>query len=147
MASPPTRMHPRRSQFRRQLRSQCGMALIEALVSVLIFSFGVLGLVGLEASAIGFSVDAENRDRAGLLANEIASTMWLNNSVTLTSAQSSAYQSKVSNQAQGGLPSGTLTITPTAGTTNSVDIAITWKPPRDATTAAAHQFTTRVILP
>jgi type IV pilus assembly protein PilV len=53
------------------------MALIEALVSILIFSFGVLGLIGLQASAINFSVDAEDRNRAALFANEIASSMWL----------------------------------------------------------------------
>ena len=48
------------------------MALIEVLVSILIFSFGVLGLIGLEASAINYSVDAEDRSRAALFASEIS---------------------------------------------------------------------------
>ena len=116
-------------------------------MSVLIFSVGVIGLIGLEANAISFSVDAEDRNRAAMIANEVASDMWLNNSVTLTSAQSTTWQANVSDMTTGGLPSGTLTITPVAGTTNAADIKITWKPQKDASTDPARQFTTRVILP
>ena len=47
------------------------------------------------------------------------------------------------------MPSGVVTITPVAGTTNSADITITWKPPSpDAATRADNSvLTTRVILP
>lgn len=149
MSSLPTQLHPRRSQSRRsrQRHSQRGVALLEALVSILIFSFGVLGLMGLEASAINFSVDAEDRNRAAVLANEIASSMWLANSVTVTGAQLTAWQGRVNDPTQGGLPGGNVTIIPTAGTTNSVDIALTWQAHTDAAGSQNRQFTTRVILP
>lgn len=127
--------------------SQRGMALMEALISILLFSFGLLGLLGLQASAINFSVDAEDRNRAALLANEIASGMWLAHSVTVTPAQLGVWQSLASSPTGIGLPNGQLTITPTAGTTNSADIVLTWKPQTDTAAGANRQLTTRVILP
>jgi type IV pilus assembly protein PilV len=123
------------------------MALIEALVSILIFSFGVLGLIGLQASAINFSEDAEDRNRATVLANEIASSMWLAGSVTLPAAQVTAWQTQAADPTHIGLPNGTVAITPTGVTTNSVDILITWKPHSDTAAQQTRQFTTRVILP
>lgn len=122
------------------------MALIETLVSLLIFSFGVLGLIGLQAKAINFSIDAEDRSRAALLANEIASSMWLAGTVTVSSAQLTAWQTTVADATHGGLPNGTVTITPTSGIPNSVDVAIGWRAPTDAASAPNRQFTTRIIL-
>jgi len=110
----------------------------------------VLGLIGLEASAINYSVDAEDRNRAALFASEIASTMWLNGTVSMTgtlATQYSTWQTNIANTAlPTGLPNGNLVITPTAGTTNSADIAITWIPQTDKT-ATTRTLTTRVILP
>jgi type IV pilus assembly protein PilV len=123
------------------------MALIEVLISILLFAFGLLGLMGLEATAINLSVDAEDRSRAALFASEVASSMWANNSVTPTAAQYATWQTNIANTAtQTGLPSGTLTITPTAGTTNSADITITWIPLTDKT-SITRRLTTRTILP
>jgi type IV pilus assembly protein PilV len=116
-------------------------------VSLLIFSFGVLGLIGLQASAINFSEDAEDRNRASVLANEIASGMWLAGSVTVPAAQLTTWQTQVADPTHTGLPNGTVAITPTAGTTNSADILITWKPHSDTAAQQTRQFTTRVILP
>lgn len=149
MRSKSTRLFSGRPQSRQlhHARSQHGVALIEALVSILIFAFGVIGLMGLEASAINFSIDAEDRNRAAVLANEIASSMWLANSVTVTATQLNAWQTTAADVAHAGLPNGTVTITTVTGTTRSTDIAITWKPQTDATSAANRQFTTRVILP
>jgi type IV pilus assembly protein PilV len=124
------------------------MALMEALVSILIFSFGVLGLIGLEASAVNFSVDAEDRNRAAVFANEIASNMWLNNSVNnaAITALIPTWNTAVANTAAAGLPNGTVTITTVAGTTRSADIVITWIPVNDKT-AQTRSLSTRVILP
>jgi len=139
----PIRHHAR---MRPQRAPQRGVALIEALVSVLIFSFGVLGLIGLEASAINYSVDAEDRNRATLFASDIASTMWLNGTVTVSAAQLTTWQTNIANPAlPTGLRAGTLSITPTAGTTNSADISIQWTPTTDAN-STTRQLTTRVIL-
>ena len=55
---------------------QSGVMLIEALIAILIFSVGVLGIIGLQASAAKASVDAQFRSEAALLANELIGRMW-----------------------------------------------------------------------
>ena len=134
-------------RFRLRRKPQKGVALIEALVSTVVFSFGLLGLIGLEARAINFSVNAEDRNRAALLANDIASTMWLAGSVTLTPAMLAQFQNQVSNPTAAGLPNGTVAINPVAGSTNSADITITWKATTSLSTDPANRLTTRITLP
>jgi type IV pilus assembly protein PilV len=133
---------------RRAGRTQRGFALLEALISILIFTFGILGLIGLEASAVNSAVDSDDRNRAALFASEIASTMWLNGSVTVSATQYNTWQTAVGDPTKTGVSNGVLTIVaPVAGTTNAADITITWKAPSRAATAASSQLTTRVILP
>ena len=57
-------------------KPQSGVMLLEALIAILIFSLGVLGIVGMQASAIKASRDAKYRTDAGLLANELIGQMW-----------------------------------------------------------------------
>ncbi|MGJ7614689.1 MULTISPECIES: prepilin-type N-terminal cleavage/methylation domain-containing protein [unclassified Variovorax] len=129
-----------------------GFALLEVLVSLLLFSFGLLGMAGLLTRAITVSVDADDRNRAALLANDIASTMWLKNAVAVDTA---AWQTRVSDLAHGGLPNATLSVTAVSGATNSAgaanaaDIVIAWRAvTRDAAAAnAGSRLVTRVVLP
>ncbi len=126
-------------------RRQRGVALIEALIAVLIFSFGVLGLIGLESAAINISVDAEDRNRATVLANDIASAMWLNNlngAISVTPWQTACTTSSQPVY----LPN--CHIAPPAlvgGTTNTYTITITWLPTSD-TTNTTRSFSTQVTL-
>ncbi len=53
-----------------------GGFLLEALVGILIFTLGVLGLVGLQARSIGYMSDAQYRAEAAYLANSYLSKMW-----------------------------------------------------------------------
>ena len=133
-------------------RAQHGMALLECLMALLIFSVGLLGLLGLEARVMNISTDSENRNRAAMLASELASQMWLNNTVTLATpvtAATPAYNAlllSAADQAQGGLPGGVMTAVPVAGTTNAADITVTWQEVSDAPLSPS-TLTTRVILP
>jgi len=126
---------------------QRGMALIEVLVSILLFSLGVLGLIGLQASAVQYSIEADMRNRAALLANEVASVMWLSNSTVLdTSAGTPSWDSRVAD----ALPGGEITVTLVDAATmpNSADIHISWKPPqRAASETDSSWLNTRVTLP
>ena len=128
-------------------RHENGVALLEVLIALLIFSFGILGLIGLQARAISVSTDAGDRNRAALLANDIASTMWLGKSVVIDTSAGSVWQTRAADTANGGLPNGTVSVTTVAGTTNSADIQITWKAPTRAATDSSSQLTTRVTLP
>ena len=58
--------------------SQSGMALLEALIGILIFSIGILALVGMQALAIKHMSDAKYRSDAAFFANEIIGQMWVN---------------------------------------------------------------------
>ncbi len=55
-----------------------GVALIEVLISLLIFSLGVLGLVGLQGEAIRITHDSSQRSHATWLAHEATERMKVN---------------------------------------------------------------------
>ncbi|MEO8739800.1 MAG: hypothetical protein ABI537_08860 [Casimicrobiaceae bacterium] len=57
-------------------RAQQGAYLLEALVGILIFSFGILGIVGLQAQSIRMTNDSEYRAEAVYMANSLISKMW-----------------------------------------------------------------------
>ena len=75
-------MKPQRSSAGRVSHRQAGSYLLEALIAILIFSFGILGLVGLLASSIRITNDARYRTEAANLASGMVADMW-----TMTSAQ------------------------------------------------------------
>lgn len=126
-------------------QQQAGVALLEVLVAVLLFSLGILGLIGLQARAISFSADAEDRNRAALLANEVATLMWIRKSVTVPAADLTAWQARVADPLSGGLPNGGGLVE-VDGTGTAADVTITWRPPsRD--TSDGSTLTTRVVLP
>lgn len=116
-------------------RAQRGVTLIEVLVSVLIVSFGILGLVALQARAIQYSLDADDRNRAALFADELAAQMRLSRTLTLAPEQLDVALKRVqgidpvTDQPTGlGLPNANLTVDPGA-TPNVATITITWRHP------------------
>ena len=56
--------------------AQSGVALLEAMVAVLIFSFGVLGLIAILAGSIRATNDARYRAEAANLAQALLGAMW-----------------------------------------------------------------------
>ena len=66
-------------------RTQHGVLLLEAMVAILIFSIAFLGLVAMQAKATQISIESEGRNTAALLANEIISTMWAQQTVDASS--------------------------------------------------------------
>jgi type IV pilus assembly protein PilV len=63
-----------------------GFSLIEVLVSIIILSFGLLGMVGLQAAALQSNRDARLQSVAGTLARELAEMMRGNNSIAILPA-------------------------------------------------------------
>lgn len=57
-------------------KQESGSVLIEALVSVLIFSMGILALVGLQGAMVKNSSDAKFRSDASFIAQERLGLMW-----------------------------------------------------------------------
>lgn len=66
---------PRRSPA---IAAQGGSFLIEALLGILIFSLGILALVGMQASAISAQSDARYRIEAANLTEQLLNNIWLN---------------------------------------------------------------------
>jgi len=66
--------------FRRHpnMKASRGVFLLEALIAILIFSLGLLGLVAMSAVAISAQSDAQYRAEAAKFANEILSEIWVN---------------------------------------------------------------------
>ena len=61
----------------RAARSQAGVMLIEALIGILIFSIGILALIGMQGAAIRNTTDARYRSEASFLANQVIGQMWV----------------------------------------------------------------------
>ncbi len=57
-------------------RTQSGVMLLEALIGILIFSIGILAMVGLQSLSIKNQADAKYRADASYLANQIIGEMW-----------------------------------------------------------------------
>ena len=119
------------------------MTLIEVLIALLLFSSSFLGLVGMQTYAVQTSVDSENRTRAALLANEIAATMLLYNTLTPSVA---AWQARVQDETISGLPMGKGDVSP-ADTDGTVTVTITWRPTSRIASAQESRYFTKVALP
>jgi len=132
-------------------RSRRGFALIEVLVGMLIFAFGVLGLMGLQASMTKATTGNKFRADASNMANELLGMMWSDAATNLpkyASAQCSGYSrcQEWTKKLADSLPQGTATVTTTdksgAGSLSvvmEVQIDIAWTPPGGETT---HHFRT-----
>ena len=114
--------------------------LIEALVALLIFAFGVLGIVGLQASMTKAQTQSKFRADASLLAQQAIGAMWsdtanLANYATASCAghpRCNDWQTRVGT----ALPNAAPTITLLSA--NEVQVTIRWTPPNEET----HTYTT-----
>lgn len=66
--------------------AQQGSILLEALIAFLIFSMGILGVIGLQATAINNTLDARFRTDAAFLANQILAQIWSDSVITANPA-------------------------------------------------------------
>lgn len=57
---------------------QSGMALLEALIGILIFSIGILAMVAMQAASVSAVADAQYRIEAVNAANQLLSQIWVN---------------------------------------------------------------------
>lgn len=124
-------------------RQHAGIALIEVMVAVLLVSFGLLGLISLVARGTQYAVGTEDSQRAALLAGEMSAAMWGVNSVNVPAAALAAWQLRVADVGNGGLPSGEGSVTVTAGVAR---IALSWRPPQ-AAAGETNRYFTEVEIP
>jgi len=53
-----------------------GSMILEVMIAILIFSFGVLGLIGLQATSMRSTTEAKQRIDASMLVNQRIARMW-----------------------------------------------------------------------
>ncbi|MBA2674664.1 type IV pilus modification protein PilV [Ramlibacter sp.] len=75
-------MHAHHARTAAPRKAQGGFTLIEVLVSVLLFSIGILGAVGMQARAIRMSTDAQQRAEAAFLADQLLARLLISNKST-----------------------------------------------------------------
>ena len=73
-------------QSKQHATRQSGFSLIEVLISIIILSFGLLGMVGLQAAALQGNRDARLQSTAVSLARELAEMMRSNKEVARTAS-------------------------------------------------------------
>jgi type IV pilus assembly protein PilV len=127
-------------------RSARGFTLVEVLIAILVFSFGLLGAAAMQAVAVQAATQNGDRSRAGLLANEMVSTLWASQSSTPASADLAAWTAKVATPAVSGLPNGSGTVTACTAVANCAVITVTWKAPSAKAAAAVNRYTTTVVI-
>jgi type IV pilus assembly protein PilV len=115
---------------RRSRQSQAGVMLIEALVAILIFSVGVIAVMGMQAVSIEQVSQAKYRTDASYLANQITAQMWTDmpNLATYATAGSTGRASWDAVVAS-TLPSGTATITVVG---SLVTVTVNWQVPNES---------------
>ena len=119
--------------------------LIEALIGILIFSIGILAMLGMQAVAMQTTIDAKYRSEAGYLANQIIGTIWVDraNISKYATTYASAYTPRDNwlDEVATKLPQDTVTPANTdpvivvAG--REVTVTVKWKRPGE-TAASQH---------
>lgn len=119
----PTSTPPRRAPQR-------GVMLIEVLASILIFSLGILALVGLQARMTTMQSESKYRADASYLANEAIGLMW-SDLTHLTSYNDLSCASYVrckdwQDKVAASLPNGTARVV-INGSSQMVTVTLTWR--------------------
>ena len=108
---------------------QHGFAMLEALIAIVVFSVGVLGIMGVQAQMIKHTADAKYRAEASYIAQQRLGMMWGNPAAAATYLEANT-------DVSGRLPGGLRTVTqPVAG---QYVVTVSWQQPGQDT----HTFTT-----
>lgn len=122
---------------------QQGFLLLEGLIAILIFSMGILALIGMQATSIKQASDAKFRVDASYLANQIIGRMWVDDNATLASNYNSpagtqylAWRSEV----QAALPGANVAAnypTIAVDANNVATVTVFWQP---SPASSVHNF-------
>ena len=112
--------------------TQQGIILIEAMVAILIFSIGVLGIVGLQAAMIKNTSEAKYRTDASFIAQQRIGAMWSDHNNLADYIENNSDISAL-------LPNGTRT---TAQSGVQITVTVTWQQPGEV----QHNFTTTASI-
>lgn len=130
-------------------RLQGGAMMLEALIAILIFSMGVLAIVGMQSVAVNSVSEAKYRTDASFLANQVVAEMWVNrtNLANYVWDGSGAAPNELANwlqQVNGLLPNSEKNPPNIAvDANNNVTVTLFWQRPEEAAAPnppPPHQF-------
>lgn len=127
--------------------------LIEVLVAILVFSFGILAMVMLQGTAVQQAADAQYRAEAAQLADDLVGRMWAGDrSAAVLQAQYNTCQGTScagyeawSQKVRERLPGVTDGITAPAVDIDDdgrVNITVFWRPSSNGSSAEVHRYDT-----
>ena len=123
-----------------------GVMLLEALIAILVFSIGILAVVGMQSVAIKAVTDAKYRSEAAFLANELLSQMWADSAAVGAGSYTypgsgtvppklTAWKDRIDTRLPGTTVAGVAPSVSVTGTTAqgaTVTIVIQWRLPEEA---------------
>jgi type IV pilus assembly protein PilV len=119
---------------------QKGVMLLEALVGILIFSIGILAMLGMQAVGIRNTMDSKYRSEAAYLANEVVGQMWVDRTNIATyddaatpNARRTAWNTRVASLLPLDPANPTSTAPSIAIVGRQATVTVRWKPPGDST--------------
>jgi type IV pilus assembly protein PilV len=111
---------------------QRGFALLEALIAILIFSIGILSMVGMQATAARYSTDAQFRSTAAYLASQCLAQIRVASRTSTATMKSACPDSASLPELPNSSRAVTVAGDPLSG--YDVTVAIDWKLPGDTAT-------------
>lgn len=136
---------------------QSGAFLLEALIGILIFSLGVLGIVGLQAVSLRTTTDSSLRAEAIFAANKLLGQMWTDDPANLVNTYASTvggpgyveFKTDLQNVQQGAWTKDPDVIFTPANVPSAagsyVQITVYWQGP-EGTVNDQHQYTTAGVV-
>jgi type IV pilus assembly protein PilV len=116
------------------IQLQRGSVLLEALIAILIFSFGLLAISGLQGAMVKNTTDSNYRAEASYIVQQQIGRMWADP----TNLANNTYIGTTSLSPR--LPAGQLVVTRTTG--NRFSFVVNWQTPGEP----AHNFRTNASI-
>lgn len=124
---------------------QKGFVILEAMVAIMVFALGILGLVGVQAAMTREQTTSKIRADAAYLASQLVGEMWVDipNLSQYASGNCNGYTKCADwlNKVAVNLPSGSSTVTVDSAT-GDVSITVSWTMPG----GDAHQHVTATTI-
>jgi type IV pilus assembly protein PilV len=115
---------PNQNKTSRKAKAAHGFSLIEVLVSIVVLSFGLLGMVGMQAASMQANRDARLQSAAAVLARELAEMIRGNKNIGILPTATNPYIGSFSTPLAPATPSFCLNVaSTTAACANPTEIA------------------------
>lgn len=143
---------------------QHGVMLLEALIAILVFSLGILAMVGMQAVAIGHTGQSKYRNDAGFAVNKLFALMWVDTDGNMSQYATSGpkFNDWKTNEIDRYLPGGTTTAAVTIASFTAtpivasvptlpvigynVTVRIEWRAPNESSSLPAHVYQAKTTI-